>query len=125
MALHSAAVGLEVAAAAVPFVGWALLVPMAAYDTYSAYHHYKHVTHHAKDFASRLVLKSDCMEESITITRTAAEKPEGFLKKEVGEVCGKEVEAKLSKQMQRTNYEMIRLLQTLESVGRCLWPHGE
>jgi hypothetical protein len=130
MAAHSsmftaAHVGLEVAASTIPILGLALFAPMLAYDSYTAYHHYKWKTHHAKEFAGRIVLKADCMEEKIVIKEADAEKSEGFLKKEVGEVCGRKQEVMLSKQIQRANFELVRLLQTIESVGRCLWPHGD
>jgi hypothetical protein len=97
---------------------------MLAYDTYTAYHHYKAKTHHAKDFATRLVLKADCMEKTIKITKDDALKP-GFLKPEFAEVCGQNHSTMLAKQVQRANFEMVKMMGAFEEVGRCLWPHGK
>lgn len=124
IASHAAIHGAAELAMFIPVVGYVLIAPMLMYDIYTAYHHYKGKTHHAKDFAARLVLKSGCMEETVRITRHDALK-KGFLKPEVGEVCGQKDATKLAKQVQRANIEMIKMMGAFEEVGRCLWPHGE
>jgi len=127
LSLHAAEVGIaEIAAVAagfVPVVGWALFVPMAAYDAYAAHQHYIQKTHHAKNFASRLVMKSDCMEERAAVTPAMASSD--FLKKDFVEVCGLEAGTSLAAQVQRSMYHMRMLFEAIEDVGRCIWPHGE
>lgn len=124
VAAHAAIHGAAEFAVAIPIIGWALIAPMLMYDTYTAFHHYKAKTHHAKDFAARLVLKSDCMEKTIQITKEDALKQD-FLKPQFWEVCGQNHATMLAKQVQRANFEMVKMLGTFEEVGRCLWPHGK
>jgi hypothetical protein len=124
VAAHAAIHGAAELAMVIPIVGYVLVAPMLMYDIYTAYHHYKAKTHHAKDFAARLVLKSDCMEERIKITRQDAAK-KGFLRPEFGDVCGQKDATRLAKQVQRANFEMVKMMGAFEEVGRCLWPHGE
>jgi len=70
------------------------------------------------------VLKSDCTEKTIRITREDALKRD-FLRPEFAEVCGQNHSAMLAKQVQRANFEMVKMMGAFEEVGRCLWPHGK
>jgi len=43
----------------------------------------------------------------------------------VGEVCGDNFMADLEKQIHATNKAKLELFETLASLGRCTWPHGD
>jgi len=82
--------------------------------------HFKERTHHAKNFTSHLVLKSECM---ITTLENALEL--GQLQPIVGEVCGNGFHGDLQRQLFATGRAKLRLFNTLADLGRCLYPHGD
>merc|ERR1712032_1803934 len=93
---------------------------MAAYDTYTARQHYKRKTHHAKQFAAAMVLKSDCVEEKVIEVMARSKMNTAF-----AEVCGEEAEMLLATQIRRSTHQMRMLFGVIEEIGRCVWPHGE
>lgn len=130
-AFGAIAVGAHEVAAFVPIIGWALLVPMGIFDIWMARKHYKDKHKNAEDFAKRLVLKSRCMENQVGVRQKMVlnagfpASPAKFVKPVVSEVCGVETARLISVQMQRANFEMMRLFRKIEQVGRCIFPHGQ
>jgi len=82
--------------------------------------HFKFQTHHTKNFSTRLVFKTDCMEGLLK-----SSDPGSSLVPLVGEVCGEDFHADLQTQVRAALQAKLELFETLGSLGRCLWPHGE
>eukprot|EP00931_Biecheleriopsis_adriatica_P003878 TRINITY_DN105634_c0_g1_i1.p1 TRINITY_DN105634_c0_g1~~TRINITY_DN105634_c0_g1_i1.p1 ORF type:complete len:531 (-),score=128.63 TRINITY_DN105634_c0_g1_i1:25-1617(-) len=100
-----------------------ILIPIqAAFMAWQVRKHYKHETHHAKNFTAHLVLKSDCMIEKL---ENYIGSNHLTLKASIPDMCTADVADHLEEQIQRTMSAQVEVFQMLASIGRCLWPHNQ
>jgi len=100
-----------------------VLIPIqAAFMIWQVRRHYKHMTHHSKEFTQHMVLKSDCMIAKLSDHTLG----NGLtLKEDIGELCTADFASELEQQIQAVTRAKIEVFEQIASIGRCLWPHGD